>query len=168
MGLRLGFRQPEMAGSSQLLEGLAEIPSLSRSQVNAFGSGLKPATHTQFTPLQTATPLYSTLPQPPPQPPADLDPKTATIPTDLSPLSTTNTYIVAPQTATPNRSAADQPATAAASAVAGGPSPSLPAEAGPLQLSHDLPTNGILYLDLALDMRGLDPALLPLVPLFCT
>ena len=34
-------------------------------------------------------------------------------------------------------------------------------------MTHALPTNGILYLDLALDLRGLLPELLPLVPLFC-
>ena len=36
------------------------------------------------------------------------------------------------------------------------------------QLDHDLDTNGILYLDLALDFDGLPPRLLPLVPLFCS
>jgi len=34
------------------------------------------------------------------------------------------------------------------------------------QLDHNLQTSGILYLDLALDMRGLPPELLQLVPLF--
>lgn len=34
-------------------------------------------------------------------------------------------------------------------------------------LSHDLFTNDVLYLDVALDMRPLPRNLLPLVPLFC-
>jgi len=37
---------------------------------------------------------------------------------------------------------------------------------GSTVLTHDLPTNDICYLDLALDMGGLDERLLPLVPLF--
>lgn len=34
-------------------------------------------------------------------------------------------------------------------------------------LTHDLFTNDVLYLDVALDMRPLSQDLLPLVPLFC-
>ena len=34
-------------------------------------------------------------------------------------------------------------------------------------LTHDLFTNDVLYLDIALDMRPLPPRLLPLMPLFC-
>ncbi|PRW33675.1 presequence protease chloroplastic mitochondrial-like [Chlorella sorokiniana] len=50
----------------------------------------------------------------------------------------------------------------------------IPTAAAPLlegsatRLDHTLDTNGILYLDLALDIGGLPPHLLPLVPLFCT
>lgn len=38
---------------------------------------------------------------------------------------------------------------------------------GATQLTHDLFTNNILYLDVALDLTRLGPELLPLVPLFC-
>ncbi len=34
-------------------------------------------------------------------------------------------------------------------------------------LRHDLFTNDVLYLELALDLRPLPPHLLPLLPLFC-
>lgn len=34
-------------------------------------------------------------------------------------------------------------------------------------LSHDLFTNDVLYLEAALDMRGVPAQLLPLLPLFC-
>jgi Zn-dependent M16 (insulinase) family peptidase len=34
-------------------------------------------------------------------------------------------------------------------------------------LRHDLFTNDVLYLELALDLRPLPPKLLPLLPLFC-
>lgn len=34
-------------------------------------------------------------------------------------------------------------------------------------LSHDLFTNDVLYLDMALDLRPVPANLLPLVPLFC-
>jgi Zn-dependent M16 (insulinase) family peptidase len=34
-------------------------------------------------------------------------------------------------------------------------------------LSHDLFTNDVLYLDMALDLRPVPAHLLPLVPLFC-
>lgn len=36
------------------------------------------------------------------------------------------------------------------------------------QLSHEIPTTGIVYLDLALDLRGVPQELLQLVPLFAT
>ena len=39
--------------------------------------------------------------------------------------------------------------------------------AGATILTHDLFTNDVLYLDVALDMRPLPRDLLPLVPLFC-
>lgn len=38
---------------------------------------------------------------------------------------------------------------------------------GATLLTHDLFTNNVLYLEAALDMRGVPAALLPLVPLFC-
>lgn len=38
---------------------------------------------------------------------------------------------------------------------------------GATQLAHELFTNDVLYAETALDMSGLPPALLPLVPLFC-
>ncbi|KAI7842118.1 hypothetical protein COHA_004311 [Chlorella ohadii] len=50
----------------------------------------------------------------------------------------------------------------------------IPTAAAPLlegqatRLDHSLDTNGIIYLDLALDFARLPPDLLPLVPLFCT
>jgi Zn-dependent M16 (insulinase) family peptidase len=34
-------------------------------------------------------------------------------------------------------------------------------------LTHDLFTNDVLYLDVALDMKAVPADLLPLVPLFC-
>ena len=34
-------------------------------------------------------------------------------------------------------------------------------------LRHDMFTNDVLYLELALDLRPLPPHLLPLLPLFC-
>lgn len=40
-------------------------------------------------------------------------------------------------------------------------------EGGATLLAHDLFTNDVLYLDVALDMRPVPQALLPLVPLFC-
>ena len=33
--------------------------------------------------------------------------------------------------------------------------------------SHDLPTNGVIYLDLGFELNGVAPELLPLTPLFC-
>lgn len=45
--------------------------------------------------------------------------------------------------------------------------PSSPCPGGATILSHDLFTNDVLYLDVALDMRPLPRNLLPLVPLFC-
>ncbi len=38
---------------------------------------------------------------------------------------------------------------------------------GATVLTHDLFTNGVLYLEAGLDMRGVPTDLLPLVPLFC-
>ncbi len=38
---------------------------------------------------------------------------------------------------------------------------------GATLLTHDLFTNGVLYLEAGLDMRGVPTDLLPLVPLFC-
>ena len=43
----------------------------------------------------------------------------------------------------------------------------LPPAGGATLLTHDLFTNDVLYLDIALDMRPLPRDLLPLVPLFC-
>jgi Zn-dependent M16 (insulinase) family peptidase len=47
------------------------------------------------------------------------------------------------------------------------PSPVSPLAGGATLLTHDLFTNDVLYLDVALDLKPLPANLLPLVPLFC-
>lgn len=84
--------------------------------------------------------------------PADLNKSTIIIPTKVAEFSAAGAPV----------------ATDGGAAVGGGTATdasSVPAP-GWLRLDHNLQTNQIVYLDLALDIRGLDPSLLPLVPLF--